>query len=111
MKEIYIQNLWIFKLGSQESMNDPLWMNVVFQQRDRQDSQSVNIDTFKRLSVISAQCIIGTENYLDAAILINFDDFSLRFGQFEEVFRALTKDDILQPYISDHDFRIHMGYT
>ena len=32
-------------------------------------------------------------------------NFFRGFGQIKEVFRALTKDDILQPYISDHDFR------
>ena len=33
------------------------------------------------------------------------DDYSQGYGQIKEAFRALAKDDILQPYISDHDFR------
>ena len=31
------------------------------------------------------------------------NDYSQGYGQIKEVFRVLTKDDILQPYISDHD--------
>ena len=38
---------------------------------------------------------------------MNFDDddYNQGYGQIKEAFRALSKDDILQPYISDHDFR------
>ena len=35
----------------------------------------------------------------------NDDNYSQAYGQIKEAFRALTKDDILQPYIFDHDFR------
>ena len=57
--------------------------------------------------MISAQVVIGTERYPDSAILINHDDddYSQGYGIIKEAFKALTKDDILQPYISDHDFR------
>ena len=60
-----------------------------------------------RLPVTSAQCIIGTDKYPDAAILMNYDgdDYCHGYGQNKEAFRALIKDDILQPYKSDHDFR------
>ena len=53
-----------------------------------------------------AQCIIGTEKYPDSGILLNYDDddYNQGYGQIREAFRALTKDDILQPYVSDHDF-------
>ena len=96
-----------FELGSQETMNVPIWIIIGFQQRDRQDSQNLNKDTFCRLPVTSAQCIIVKEKYPDAGISLNYDDddYSQGYGQIKEVFRALTKDDILQPYISDHDFR------
>ena len=76
--------------------------------RDRQGSQSLNNDTFYRPPVISAQCIIGTENYPGSDILLNYDDdddYSQGYGQIKEAFKVLTKDDILQPYIRDHDFR------
>ena len=67
----------------------------------------MNNDTFCRLSVVSAQCIIGTEKYPDASILLNYDDddYSQGYHQFQEAFKALTKDDVLQPYISEADLR------
>ena len=67
----------------------------------------MNNDTFYRLPVSSAQCIIGTEKYPDSAILLNYDDddYSQGYGQIKEAFRALTKDNILQPYIPEDDFR------
>ena len=107
MKEVNNQNLWIFELGSHENMNVPIWIIIGFQQRDRQDSQNLNNDTFCRLPVVSAQCIIGTEKYPDAAILLNYDDddYSQGYHRIKEAFRALTKDNILQPYISETDFR------
>ena len=107
MKEVNNQNVWNFELGSQENMNVPIWIVIGFQQRDRQDSQNLNNDTFYRLPVVSAQCIIGTEKYPDGGILLNYDDddYSQGYHQIKEAFRALTKDDILQPYISDDNFR------
>ena len=107
MKEVTNQNLWNFELGSEESMNVPLWIIIGFQQSDRQDSQKLNNDTFCRLLVVSAQCTIGTEKYPDAGILLNHDDddYSQGYHQFKEGFRALSKDNILQQYISDDDLR------
>ena len=58
MKEVNNQNLWNFELGSQENMNVPIWIIIGFQQQDRQDSQNLNNDTFIRLPVVSAQCVI-----------------------------------------------------
>ena len=55
MKEKDNQNLWSFKLGSHLNMNVPIWINVGFQQRNRQDSQNLNDHTFGRLPVTSAQ--------------------------------------------------------
>ena len=108
MKEVNNQNLWNFELGSQENMNVPIWIIIGFQQQDRQDSQNLNIDTFCWLPVVSAQCVIGTEKYPDTGILLNHDDddYSQGYHQIKEAFKALTKDDILQPYISEEDFRI-----
>ena len=67
----------------------------------------MNNDTFYRPVVTSAQCIIGTEKYPDSGILLKYndDDSSQGYGQIKEAFKALTKDNILQPYISEHDFR------
>ena len=107
MKEVNNQNLWNFELGIQESMNTPMWIIIGFQQQDRQDSQTLNIDTFCRLPVVSAQCVIGTKKYPDAAILLNYDDYdySQWYHQIKKALKILTKDDILQPYISEQDFR------
>ena len=67
----------------------------------------MNNDTFCRLPVVSAQCSIETEKYPDSAIILNYDDddYSQGYHQIKEVFKALTKDDILQPYICEEDFR------
>ena len=107
MKEVNTQNLWGFELGTQEAINVPIWIFIGFQQSDRQNNHNLNNDTFYRPPVTSAQCIIGTDKYPDSAILLNYkdDDYSQGYGQIKEVFKALTKDNILQPYISDDDFR------
>ena len=70
MKQVNNQNLWNLKLGSQEIINVSMRISVGFQ-RDRQDLQNLNNDTFCRLQVTSALCIIGTELYLDAGIMWN----------------------------------------
>ena len=46
--------------------------------------------------------------YTATGILLNYDDdvYSQGYHQIEETFKALTKDDILQPYISEEFFRI-----
>ena len=107
MKEVNTQNLWTFELGTQEGINIPKWIFVAFQQNDRQNDQNLNNDTFYRPLVTSAQCIIGTEKYPDSGILLNYNDdnYSQGYGQIKEAFKALTKDNLLQPYISDANFR------
>ena len=88
-------------------MNVPIWIIIRFQQQGRQESQNLNIDTFCRLPVVSAQCVIGTEKYPDAGILLNYDDddYAQGYHEMREPFEALTKEDILQPYISEEDFK------
>ena len=107
MKEVNTQNLWTFELGTQEGINVPIWIFLAFQQNDRENDQNLNNDTFYRPLVTSAQCIIGTERYPDSGILLNYndDDYSQGYGQIKEAFKALTKDNLLQPYITDADFR------
>ena len=103
MKEVNNENLWNFELGSQENMKVPIWIIIGFQQQDRQDSQNLNNDTFCRLPVVSAHCVIGTVKYPDAGISLNYadDDYSQGYHQIKEASKALTKGDILQPYISE----------
>ena len=107
MKEVNSRKLWNFQLGSQENMNVPVWIIIGFQQQHRQDSQNLNNDTSCRLPVVKAPCIIGTEKYHDAGISLNYDDdkYAQGYSQIKEAFRALIKDDILQPYTSEEDFR------
>ena len=107
MKKVNTQNLWTFELSTQEGINVPIWIFVAFQQNDRQNDQNLNNDTFYRPLVTSAQCIIGTKKYPDSGILLNYNDdnFSQGYGQIKEAFKALTKDNLLQQYISEHDFR------
>ena len=109
-KEVNDQNLWNFEMGSQGSMNVPIWTFVGFQQRDRQDTQKLKNDAFFRLAVISAQCIFVTENYPDTGIILNFgdDDYCQGYRQTKEIFRAITKDDIFQLFISHHDYRTEL---
>ena len=107
MNEANTQNLWIFHLGTQERATVPIRIFVIFQQSDREHDQTLNKDTFVRLPVKSAQCVNGTERYPDTGILLNYDDddYSQGYTQVKEVFTALTHDDMLQPYISQKDFR------
>ena len=55
----------------------------------------------------SCQCVIGTEKYHDAGILLKYDDedYNQGYDQIKEVYRALAKDDLIKQYISDNDFR------
>ena len=107
MKEVNTQSLWIFELGTQEGINVPVWIIVGFQQSDRKHGENLNNDTFYRPPERFAQYIIGTKKCPDSAILLrcNDDDYSPGYSQIKEAFRALTKDDILKPYISDQNFR------
>ena len=107
MKQVNTQNFWTFELGTQEGVNIPIWIFVAFQQNDRQNNQNLNNDTFVRLPAISAQVVIGTERCPDSGVLLNYDDddYSQGYGLIKEAFKALTKDNILHPYISEDDIR------
>ena len=117
-KEVNTQNFWTFELGTQEGNNVPTWIYVVFQQNDRQHDQILSNGTFYGKLETSAQVVIGTEKYPDGSILLNYndDDYSHWYGQIKEAFKALTKDNILQPYISEDNFRLssdgdNIGYN
>ena len=58
------------------------------------------------MPLTSDQVVIGSEKYPESAILLNYkdDDYSQAYGQITEAFRALLKDNKLQPYISQDDF-------
>ena len=74
MKEVNTRKFRTFQWGTHEGINVPIWAIVGVQQRDRQDSQNLDSDIFYRPPVACAQCIIETENYPDAGILLNYDD-------------------------------------
>ena len=61
---------------------------------------------FFQTPLTSAQGKFGTEKKADAAIIIKYDDdnYFQGYGQIKGAFKALTKDDILKPYISDQIF-------
>ena len=107
MKKVNTQNLWTFELGTQEGVNVLIWIIIGFQQRKRRDLQSFNNETYIRSAVTSAQFYISMEKYPESAILLNYsdDDYSQGYCQSKEALRALTKNDIFKPYISDSDFR------
>ena len=105
--EVNNQILRNFDLGSQDNLSVPIWIFVGFKQRDTQGSQNLNNDTSFRLPVTSAQCIIGAQKDPDAGILeiCDDDDYSKGYGWIKEAFRALTKKDNLQSFLSDNGFR------
>ena len=78
-----------------------------FQQKVGQDSIKLNNESFHRPPVPTSQCIVLTKNYTVVGSLLKYDDDddSQGYAQIKEKFRALRKDDILNPYISDHNFR------
>ena len=83
MKEVNTQNLWTFEQETAEGINVPIRIYTFFQQNDRQHDQNLKNDTFCRLSIVSAQCLIGNKKYLDTGILLNFDndDYSQGYHQ------------------------------
>ena len=56
MNKVNTQNQWTFKLGSQEGVNVLIGIIIGVQQRDRRALQNLNIDSFQRASVTSAEC-------------------------------------------------------
>ena len=59
MKKVNTQNFWNFELGVQEGIKVPKWIFLVFQQNDMHYNQNLSKETFYRIPVTSAQCIVG----------------------------------------------------
>ena len=106
MKEVKTEKLWTLESGAQERIKVPIWNIVGFKQRDWQDLQSHINDTSYRPPITSTHFNIGSEKLPDSAILSNFedDDYSPGCGRSKEAFRALTKNNRLNPFISDQFF-------
>ena len=107
MKDVNTQNLWTCEVVCQESNNMPAWILVRFQLGNRLESNKRNDGTLSRPAVTNGQCTFGTQQDPDASIIKNFDDDNCSDGhvQLKESFKALRKNDIVQPQNSDHDFR------
>ena len=107
MKNKISQIFCTVELESQEGNNIPILSISGFEQRDRQNSQNLNNDSFCRLPVTSAHCIIRKEKIPDVGILLIYVDvdYCQEYLRFEEVSRALTKKHISQSYINVKDFR------
>ena len=106
IKELNNEHFWSFEIETQEEINVPVWVYVLFQQNERQHDRNSNNDTFYRMRVSSVQVNIGTEKYPDSGSFLNYDDgdYFQGYGQVKEAFRALTKDDTVQRYKSEEDF-------
>ena len=61
MKNVNTRNFQTTELGTHEDINVPIWIIVGFQQKDRQNLQNSESDSFSRPPVTSTQCIIGTK--------------------------------------------------
>ena len=106
MKDVTTENNWTFELGVGNGIDVPIHIIVDFMQRDQFNQQHRNNDTFYRPSVVHAQAIVGSEKFPDAGINCNYgiDKYSQAYGEIVSCFRHLSKDNILQPYITQKDF-------
>ena len=105
MKDVTTENIWTFELGVGDGIHIHIYVIVGFLQRDHFNQQHQKNDTFYRPSVVNAQCIIGSEKFLDAGLNCNYaiDKYSQGYGEIFSCFRLLSKDNILQPYITQKD--------
>ena len=64
VEEVSNQNLWNFKLGSQENMNVPIWIIIGFQQQNRQNRQNLNNDFFLGCLLLVLNVLLARKNIL-----------------------------------------------
>ena len=55
IKEVNTQDSWNFEIGTQNSVNVPIWIIVGFKEKDRQNSQIFNNFAFYRSPIKSAR--------------------------------------------------------
>ena len=106
MKDVTTENNWTFGLGVGDGIDIPIYVKVRFMQRDQFNQQQQNNCSIYRPSVVNAQCIIGSEKFLDAGRNCNFafDKYSQAHGENVSCFRHLAKDIFLQLYFTQKDF-------
>ena len=112
MKNVTTENIWNFELGVGDGFDVPIHVVVGFMQRDQFNQQHQNNDIFYRSSVVNAQSIRRSEKFPGAGINCNhaFDKYSQAYGEIVSCFRHLSKDNILQQYITQKDFITSNNY-
>ena len=82
------------------------YVKIGFQQRDRLNNQEPNEDSLYKTPSSFPQCKIRTEKNPEAGRNLDYrgDKYCQSYGQLVSCFNHLTKDDILQPNISQKDF-------
>ena len=110
MKDVKTEKNWTFELGVGDSIDLPIFIILGFMQRDQFNQQHQNNNTFHRPSVVSAQTIIGRENFPGRNCSYVIDKFSQAYGGIASCFRHLAEDNILQSYITQKDFITSINY-
>ena len=93
---------WSFDLGVGEVIDLPIYVTVELQRRDRLNIQLPYKNCFCRQPFELAQGNIGAEIHSDAGINLNYaeDKYNQGTSPVVSCIQKLTKDDILQPFIS-----------
>ena len=101
---------WKFNLVVREGLDLTTDVIVGFRQRDRLKYQLLSFDSFYTPPLKLAQSIIRTEKYRGAGIFIGHAeaDYSRGYSQFVSFVEDLTKDDIIQPFISQNFIAINV---
>ena len=112
MKVVTTEKFWTCELGVGDGIDVPIYVIVGFKQKDQFNQQHQYVDVSNRLSVVIAQCIIGSQKFPDAGINCNyaFDKYSQAYGEINSCFRHLSEDNTLQPYIKQKDFITSNNY-
>ena len=112
MEDLTTANNWTFQLCLGDVIDIPIYKIVGFMQRDQIIQQHQKNDKFYRPSVVNAQAIMGSKNFLDAGKNCSYaiDKYSQAYGEIGSCFRHLAKDDILQLYITLKDFKTSNNY-
>ena len=108
MKDIKIQSHSTFEIGVRSEIDIPNSILVASPQRDRYNSQELNMDSFCGQVVRSSQCIIRMKRFFDLGSNMKCDDdddWSQDHDPSLEWFQQLTKNAKLEGEIPDHGFR------
>ena len=106
-ENVSAQNNWKLKIGVKSEIDGPFFVFVGFQNGNWWIIWEHKKDVFVRLPVLWAQCLLGTENYLDVGINFNFDGeyYSLGYGENVSGFREWTRGFILKTNKTQIDYK------